>query len=291
MPAPYPRGVAELPGPLSGQLSEGAFQPGRDLPVAGDGHQVHPVERPRLADRSTVSQASSTPAIRSCSSRSTTAAGTPSSGIVVSSFAAMPALATTITPAYTGPSVSTVSRPREQRIDVERDLHEQEVRLALPLRQRPQPRRDPDPERLPDGVGERPRLGQHRPHGQVVEPLRFRDGRRTRTGTRAPRTPMRSADRRNPSTLPSWALRQAIDRPPISATLVCHGDARHGCPAMWLSGIRNPDATWLRTPIWCRTPCEIRLRRRLHLADQLEPGGHCRQATTGCRPARHRSRS
>ncbi len=58
-----------------------------------------------------------------------------------------------------------------------------------------------------------------------------------------------SRSRRNPSTFRSRALRHAIGRPPIDATSCATAMLETVARPMWLSGIKNDDATPLMTPI------------------------------------------
>ena len=60
---------------------------------------------------------------------------------------AIATLGTTMIPAYTGPSNSTVRPPFEQLVEREPHLREEEVGVALPRRQRTRAGRDPGAER------------------------------------------------------------------------------------------------------------------------------------------------
>ena len=92
-------------------LAGPTFEPGRDLAVAADRDEVHAVERARLADaRRRGRTRASTPAFGSRSIAASHASGTASCWMSAPILRAIATLGTTITPAYTGPSNSTVAR-------------------------------------------------------------------------------------------------------------------------------------------------------------------------------------
>ena len=138
---------------------------------------------------------------------------------------------------------------------------------------------------------ERAQLLDHRPHGELAGArARRRAGRRRRRGTGRRRTrPRSSRSRRKPSRLRSRALRHAIDRPPICSTSCATATLDTVARPMWLSGIRNADATLLEHADLVADVHEVGPGRRLDLADDLEVGaghdGSCNSAACRLLPS------
>jgi hypothetical protein len=139
--------------------------------------------------------------------------------------------------------------PVEQPIERERDLGQDEVGVALPRRERGQPRGHADPPR-PVGrvasLGKGPRLRDHRPDGQVVGAL-------PRLGTIAVDEeelvhPVCGGCQQVALEAEQVAVArvEAGDRAAAHLPPQCDGDARHRRPADGLSGMRNREATALR---------------------------------------------
>ena len=114
----------------------GSFESGGNLPIPGDWMRWTPSNAPELRMSLTIWQAKSTPALRSASRACMSGSGTVSSGICEESLRAIVAEGGAMTPAKTGPLEVDGVPPRQQLLDREAHLDEQEVRFPLPCGQR-----------------------------------------------------------------------------------------------------------------------------------------------------------
>ena len=263
-------GTARDPAP-AGRPPRGSARPGRG---------ARRRRRRCRAAASTCSHAASTPARRSAVTRSTSRSGISTSGIAAASRLAIAGAGQHHHAGVDRARHAGGVPPAQQRVErVRRPGAKTKSAVPLPRRQRAQPGGHADPERPGPGegavAGERADLLDHRPDGQVAGPV---PGRRL---VAVDEEELVHAVRRGGQQVPPEAEQVAVagveagDAPPAHRLdLAGDRDARHRRPAEVVVRHQERPGDRAEHPDLVPHPGQVRPRRRLDLAHQLEAHAH-----------------